>query len=180
MELEKFGDIDDTWAPSSINCGFKIKSKCTNVLMTIVDLTNMVMYVIDEDIAGIPVASSATNMYADVIKRYVGSVTFFNTLSLMEFNVKSRNGQCTIMESAEFAEAKESNEHYLTNLKKLRDKCKALRDKYISDGEDQNRIYIADILLAINDRRISELEKIKFISYADIAADYTSIFEWMF
>lgn len=180
MELEKFGDIDDTWAPSSINCGFKIKSKCTNVLMTIVDLTNMVMYVIDEDIAGIPVASSATNMYADVIKRYVGSATFFNTLSLMEFNVKSRNGQCSIMESAEFVEAKDSNERYLTYLKKLREEYKVIRDKYINDSENQNSVYTADHLIAIIDRRISELEKIKFISYADIAADYTSIFEWMF
>lgn len=180
MELEKFGDIDDTWAPSSINCGFKLKSKCTNILMTIVDLKNMVMYVVDEDTAGIPVASSATDAYAEVINRYARSATFFNTLSLMEFNVKSRNGQYTTLETEEFTKAKEKNESSLESLKKLRDKCKELRDKYVNDGEDQNRIHIADVLIAINERTISELEQTKFISYADMAADYTSIFEWMF
>lgn len=179
MELEEFGKIDNTWAPSSINCGFKLKSKCTNILMTIVDLKKMVMYVVDEDTAGIPVASSATGAYAEVINRYVRSATFFNTLSLMEFNVKSRNGQFTTMESAEFAEAKEGIEHSLTYLKKLREEYKELRDKYIN-GENQNPVYTADRLIAIIDRRISDLENIKFISYADMAADYTSIFEWMF
>lgn len=179
MELEEFGKIDNTWAPSSINCGFKLKSKCTNILMTIVDLKKMVMYVVDEDTAGIPVASSATGAYAEVINRYVRSATFFNTLSLMEFNVKSRNGQYTTMESAEFAEAKDGIERSLTYLKKLREEYKELRDKYIN-GENQNPVYTADRLIAIIDRRISELEKIKFISYADMAADYTSIFEWMF
>ena len=180
MELEKFGDIDDTWSPSSINCGFKLKSKCTNILMTIVDLNEMVMYVVDEDTAGIPVASTATGAYAEVINRYARSATFFNTLSLMEFNVKSRNGQYTTLETEEFTKAKEKNESSLESLKKLRDKCKELRDKYVNDGEDQNRIHIADILIAINERTISELEQTKFISYADMAADYTSIFEWMF
>lgn len=179
MELEEFGKIDNTWAPSSINCGFKLKSKCTNILMTIVDLKKMVMYVVDEDTSGIPVASSATGAYAEVINRYVRSATFFNTLSLMEFNVKSRNGQYTTMESAEFAEAKEGIERSLTYLKKLREEYKELRDKYIN-GENQNPVYTADRLIAIIDRRISELEKIKFVSYADMAADYTSIFEWMF
>ena len=179
MELEEFGKIDKTWAPSSISCGFKLKSKCTNILMTIVDLKKMVMYVVDEDTAGIPVASSATGAYAEVINRYVRSATFFNTLSLMEFNVKSRNGQYTTMESAEFAEAKQSIECSLTYLKKLREEYKELRDKYIN-GENQNPVYTADRLIAIIDRRISELEKIKFISYTDMAADYTSIFEWMF
>lgn len=180
MELEEFGKIDNTWVPSSINCGFKLKSKCTNILMTIVDLEEMVMYVVDEDTAGIPVASTATGAYAEVINRYVRSATFFNTLSLMEFNVKSRNGQYTTMESAAFAEAKESTECSLTYLKKLREEYKAIRDKYINDGENQNSVHTADRLIAIIDRRISELEKIKFISYADMAADYTSIFEWMF
>lgn len=179
MELEEFGKIDNTWVPSSINCGFKLKSKCTNILMTIVDLKKMVMYVVDEDTAGIPVASSATGAYAEVINRYVRSATFFNTLSLMEFNVKSRNGQYTTMESAEFAEAKEGIERSLTYLKKLREEYKELRDKYIN-GENQNPVYTADRLIAIIDRRISDLENIKFISYADMAADYTSIFEWMF
>ena len=180
MELEEFGKIDNTWVPSSINCGFKLKSKCTNILMTIVDLEEMVMYVVDEDTAGIPVASTATGTYAEVINRYVRSATFFNTLSLMEFNVKSRNGQYTTLETEEFTKAKEKNESSLESLKKLRDKCKELRDKYVNDGEDQNRIHIADILIAINERTISELEQTKFISYADMAADYTSIFEWMF
>jgi hypothetical protein len=147
--------------------------------MTIVDLKKMVMYVVDEDTAGIPVASSATGAYAEVINRYVRSATFFNTLSLMEFNVKSRNGQYTTMESAEFAEAKEGIERSLTYLKKLREEYKELRDKYIN-SENQNPVYTADRLIAIIDRRITDLEKIKFISYADMAADYTSIFEWMF
>lgn len=180
MELEEFGKIDNTWVPSSIDCGFKLKSKCINIIMTIVDLKDMVMYVVDEDTEGLPVATTSASACSEVINRYVKSATFFNTLSLMEFNVKSRNGQYTTMESAEFADAKEKNERSLESLKKLRDKCKALRDKYINNGGDQNRIHLADILVAINDRTISELEQTKFISYADMAADYTSIFEWMF
>ena len=148
--------------------------------MTIVDLNEMVMYVVDEDTAGIPVASTATGAYAEVINRYVRSATFFNTLSLMEFNVKSRNGQCTIMESAEFADAKAGIERSLTYLKKLREEYKAIRNKYINTGENKNSVNTADRLIAIINRRVEELDKIKFISYTDMAADYTSIFEWMF
>lgn len=179
MELEEFGKIDNTWAPSSINCGFKLKSKCTNILMTIVDLEKMIMYVVDEDIKGIPVVSSA-NGSCDVINRYVESATFFNALSLMEFNVKSRNGQYITMESAEFADAKAGIERSLTYLKKLREEYKAIRNKYINTGENQNSVHTADRLIAIINRRVEELDKIKFISYTDMAADYTSIFEWMF
>lgn len=179
MELEEFGKIDNTWAPSSINCGFRLKSKCTNILMTIVDLEKMIMYVVDEDTKGIPVASSA-NSSCDVINRYVESATFFNALSLMEFNVKSRNGQYIIMESAEFADAKAGIECSLTYLKKLREEYKAIRNKYINTGENKNSVNTADRLIAIINRRVEELDKIKFISYTDMAADYTSIFEWMF
>jgi hypothetical protein len=182
MELESFGSVDKTWSPADISCGFKLASKCTNIVMAIVDLKEMVMYTVDEDRAGIPVSSSFSAK--PIIDRYVNNRTYFSVLSLIKLNAEKRNANLVVADVDTFNTTKADVEKSLIELKELRNKYQNLLEEgtVIMDPYNTGNPTAESVTATLQDvdEKIASLEKIKFISYEDIATDYTSIFEWMF
>lgn len=168
-----------TWAPKTITTGFKLTSACSSITMSIIDLEKMIMYVIDEDDSGIPVAATRTEEQVRIIKRYVNMNRYFNAQSLIKFSIESRNGKCIDIDHDEI-------DDYKNRLNEFRERLIDLKDKYsqeisvlvkadnMKDAEDLNRLY-GNIVKMIDD-----IDNTSIISYDDIASDYTKLFEWMF
>lgn len=183
MERDSFGTRGElTWAPKTITTGFKLTSVCTNIIMTVIDLEKMVMYVVDEDTAGLPVASRNVSALGAVAKRYVTQKRYFNAYSIIEFSVDARGGNIIGIDHDSVEEAKiklaESKKKFLELKKKYEDELCLL-----PESSDIARIDARNKLRQNLNQIEVELEKInntEIITYDDIASDYTKLFAWMF
>lgn len=183
MERDSFGTPGElTWAPKTITTGFKLTSACTNIVMTVIDLEKMVMYVVDEDITGIPVASRSINTLGMVAKRYATQKRFFNGHSLIAFSVDARGGNILSVEHDNVEEVK-------ANLAAAKKRFLELKKNYedelcnLPESSDIERIDARNNLRQNLNQIEIELEKInntEIISYDDIASDYTKLLAWMF
>lgn len=180
MERSSMGTSGElTWAPKTITAGFKLTSKCSSITMSIIDLEKMIMYIIDEDNSGIPVAATRSAEQANIIKRYVNANRYFNAQTLIKFSIESRNGKCIDIDHDEI-------DDYKNRLTEFRARLIALKDEYsqeisalvkvdnMADAEELNRLY-GNIIKMIDD-----IDNTSIISYDDIVSDYTKLFEWMF
>lgn len=179
MERTEFGTPGEiTWAPDTITTGFKLTSQCTNIIMTIVDLEEMVMYVVDEDLTGIPVAHTGCNsQHSAICKRYMSQKHFFNACSLIERNLVARGATVEKVSREQFEENVKMIADVKKNLIKMQSEYENLLSIFEVNSEERStlNIKIGNIL-----QKLEEINNILFISYDDISVDYTSIFEWMF
>ena len=183
MERDSFGTPGElTWAPKTITTGFKLSSACTNIVMTVIDLEKMVMYVVDEDRSGIPIASRSINTLGLVAKRYATQKRFFNGHSLIAFSVDARGGNILSVEHDNIEEVK-------ANLATAKKRFLELKWNYVGElcdlpeSCDIARIDAHNKLRQNLNQIEAELEKInntEIISYDDIASDYTKLLAWMF
>lgn len=176
MERSQMGTPGEkTWAPDTITTGFRLTSVCTNIVMTVIDLKEKVMYVVDEDVAGIPVASTSCDRLGSVAKRYVTEKRFFNALSLIDANIKARGGSALFVDHDKVEEKKAEIEE---TKKKYNDLIGQYTDTLLTANAEQSAV----IMTALPElRKVYEaLCNTQFITYDDIAADYTKLFEWMF
>ncbi len=176
MARSEFGTPGETtWAPETITTGFRLTSPCTNIVMAFIDLKERIMYVVDEDVNGLPVASTSTDRQGEALKRYINEKRYFNALSLIDTNIKVRKGKTFFADNENIEEKKaevESNKlRYKNLIEEYRVAVKAASDKE------------QEVLVPALEKFIEMYESlcnIEFITYNDIAADYTKLFEWMF
>ena len=183
MERSEFGTPGEvTWAPSTVTTGFRLTSVCTNIIMTIIDIKDMVMYVVDEDYSGIPVASASARLTGDYVKRYVNAKRYFNGYSLIDFNITSRNGSVYSVEHDKIDDIKKSladnKAQYLSLKKKYEDELANLPESTDVDRiSKRNELY--KNLEELN-KYLEKLNNTEVIEYNDIASDYTKLLNWMF
>ena len=172
MFRDKFGTPGEkTWAPETVANGFKITSKCNNIIMSIVDLEEMCMIVVDEDLTGIPVLTSqcTSSRFKARVQRALYP-KYFNALKLVEMNAKARYANVEIVDKEFINKIQEQ----LLTLPKLKAEYNDLCSKDISEISSEYK------QLTILRDTIKILESIILISYNDISADYTKLFMWMF
>lgn len=179
MARSEFGTPGElTWAPDTITTGFKLTSACTNIVMTVIDLEEKVMYVVDEDVAGIPVASTSRDRLGSVAKRYVTEKRYFNALSLIAANITARGGSALFADSdkmeEKMAEVEANKTKYAELIAKYKESIANLKDSNKDDG------IVLSITLPELEKVYDALCNIEFITYNDLSADYTKLLEWMF
>ena len=183
MERSEMGTPGElTWAPKTITTGFKLTSKCTNIVMTVIDLEKMVMYVVDEDTTGIPVASVSKTTLGFVAKRYSNQKRYFNAYSLINFSAGCRGANIVEADHVEIENIKET----LENSKKVLNKLKKQYEDELTclPADDESERIVARNKLVANlaeiENKLKELNNTEIITYDDIASDYTRLFAWMF
>lgn len=170
MEIDKVSETNClTWAPENVTTGFKLTNKCTNVIMTVIDIENNCMYVVDEDRTGIPV-SSYDNSCFELIQRYVLPNKKLTVLDVIAMNTHSRGAIVSWMDHGKLLEKKQEKERVL--------------EKYTKELNVYIVQSVRSVELEIEQKRlesaIENLNNIVFVTYDDIAASYTNSFEWMF
>lgn len=87
MARNRWGTAGETtWAPATVENGFKICSTTQNVVLCIIDLKERQLIYVDEDINGRPMgfANAGPDFLTSLLKRYVNNNDFFNALTLLE------------------------------------------------------------------------------------------------
>ena len=173
MFRDEFGTPGEkTWAPDTVANGFKIMNpKANNIIMTIIDLEEMCMYVVDEDFGGTPVISQFTD---DIIKeakfieriKYVVFPKYFNAFKLIQLNARSRFAEVEVHSHEEILKLKEQ----MSKLPEFKSKL----SKYNDISPKQAKEYL------ILKKTIDLLESVIVVDYDDISLDYTKLFKWMF
>ena len=167
-----------TWAPDTITTGFRLTSTCCNIIMTVLDLKERVMYVVDEDMAGLPVATTCKDRLAEMLKRYVNEKRYFNALSLISSNIKARGGSALFVNHNELEEKKAELEGVKAKYAGLIADYKAVLSS-LKEGDENSSDVLNKVLPELT-KTYDALCNTQFISFEDLAADYTKLFEWMF
>ena len=169
---------EKTWAPETVESEFLLSSNCQKILMGIVDLENKEYIFADEDFKGIPVTASANGEPAIVkaIDRLViAKLWNAEKLLLLNLYAQSLNFDLTYksgLEDEEVVKMKEDNEKSIESLKDSLPKQIEL-----SPAAEYQASY--DRLTKEYEQRIQSLEKNVFITYQDVAKDYSVLFEWL-
>lgn len=171
-----------TWSPDTVTLGYKLSSDSPNIVMSVVDLKEMIMYVVDEDINGISVTSAHTDKISSITRRYVTLENWFNVSKLIEMNVTARDGSAVILDSADIEKLLSELSERRTNLFEIKSKCADNIVNMYGDNISTKEYYEYQIINDIYNRTVTELDALEnkyFIKYEDIISDYTKIFEWM-
>ena len=183
MERSQMGTQGEiTWAPKTITTGFKLTSVCTNIIMTVIDLEKMVMYVVDEDTAGLPVASTNRGQISDVVRRYANQKRYFNAFSLIQFNADCRGANVVGIDTDDIEKMKNSLDEHKRKFTLLKKQYEDELANIPEEGDNERlaaRNKLVDNLADIN-LELEMLNNTEVITYDDIASDYTKLFEWMF
>ena len=183
MERSQMGTQGEiTWAPKTITTGFKLTSVCTNIIMTVIDLEKMVMYVVDEDTAGLPVASTNRGQISDVVRRYVNQKRYFNAFSLIQFNADCRGANVVGIDTDDIEKMKNSLDEHKRKFTLLKKQYEDELANIPEEGDNERlaaRNKLVDNLADIN-LELEMLNNTEVITYDDITSDYTKLFEWMF
>lgn len=159
-------EIGNTWAPDTIEYGFKIKTNTANsCILSIIDLKERCLIIVDEDYE----QNVASAFKAQPIFVRYTLPKYFNAYTLIETNAKSRG--------IKVAQGTE------TAISMFKD-----RDSYIEEFEQRlaelpYEITDPDVLTKVQKSILSKIELLKdteVITYDDIMTDYTRLFEWMF
>ena len=151
--------------------------------MGIVDLENKEYIFADEDFEGIPVTASANGEPAIVkaIDRLViAKLWNAEKLLLLNLYAQSLNFDLTYksgLEDEEVIKMKEDNEKSIQALKDSLPKQIELLSKLNLPAAEYQASY--DRLTKEYAQRIESLEKNVFITYQDVAKDYSVLFEWL-
>ena len=174
---------EKTWAPETVESEFLLSSNCQKILMGIVDLENKEYIFADEDFEGIPVTASANGEPAIVkaIDRLViAKLWNAEKLLLLNLYAQSLNFDLTYksgLEDEEVTKMKEDNEKSIQALKDSLPKQIELLSKLNLPAAEYQASY--DRLTKEYEQRIQSLEKNVFITYQDVAKDYSVLFEWL-
>ena len=183
MERSQMGTQGEiTWAPKTITTGFKLTSVCTNIIMTVIDLEKMVMYVVDEDTAGLPVASTNRGQISDVVRKYANQKRYFNAFSIIQFNADHRGANVIGIDTDDIEKMKNSLDEHKRKFTLLKKQYEDELANISEDGDNERlvaRNKLVDNLADIN-LELEMLNNTEVITYDDIASDYTKLFEWMF
>lgn len=179
--VDSMSEGDTAWYPKDVKLGFSLKSQCTNVIAAVVDLQENKIYVADEDSNGIPVALSGSSFTEGVAKRYIeyGKNRLFNCFNLICMNANARgcssNGPEPTLIGLPHEQILKVKEENICNLQKIKDIIAEISAIPESDKTPE-MIAGLDPLVGAKDK----LEHMVFVTYDDITASYTNIFEWMF
>lgn len=155
-----------TWAPSTVENGFKIHSNTQNVLLCIIDLKERQMIYVDEDMTGAPLNFGYNHHAKDVkpiLERYINPNAFFNGLTLLE----TYFGACGAkVEVCDAEKIKKCQEVYNAAVDQQNKKIEACED------QDEKKSLAAEL---------ADFKKNnKIIVFDDIVSDYTKLFSYMF
>ena len=170
MSIDKMDPGKTTWYPANVDLGFKVTSPCTNVTLVVVDLYDMKMYLVDEDTNGIPVASVYKNRYEAIVNRYVNQKKVFNCFNTIVMNAKARGAIVVQCSHDVVLERKAQTEKAIQEIKTV------VQEIHLQSHVTTEMLEKEKVLM----QKYAELEKLQYITYDDIAASYTNIFEWMF
>ena len=167
MARAKWGTPGETsWAPSTVEQGFKVTADSQNVVLCIVDLKERQIINVDEDLAGRPMFgdSSSLNQYTDLLERYVNTKRFFNVLTLLETYFNACGAHVVVTDLEHIVAAKEQKDVYIFN-----------QNEYLKDPE------ITDSRAEAIRASIENVKKsYRFLEFTDFSNDYSKIFEYMF
>jgi len=171
MARSKWGTPGEvTWAPSTVEQGFKISSTTQNVVLCVVDLKERQIINVDEDLIGCPAygtvsPSSAMDMiYSDVLERYVNNKDFFTTLSLLETYYNACGATVIVASKEVIEQTKKENEATVTSYKRL------LGNTEISESDHET---LRNEIKNIEDNTM-------FFEFSDFAEDYSKVLSYMF
>ena len=145
-----------TWAPATVENGFKICSTTQNVVLCIIDLKERQLIYVDEDINGRPMgfANSGSDFITSLLKRYVNNNAFFNALTLLETYF---NACGATVEVATPSKAKVIKKNIELEVKKM-------------ESEENPDV-----------KKIDEYKRTnRVITFDEIADDYSKLLEYMF
>ena len=171
------------WAPETVESEFILSSNCQKILMGVVDLENKEYIFADEDFSGIPVTASNSGEI-DILKAIdrLTTAKLWNAEKLLLLNLyaQSLNFDLTYksgLEDEEVIKMKEDNEKSIQALKDSLPKQIELLSKLNLPAAEYQASY--DRLTKEYEQRIQSLEKNVFITYQDVAKDYSVLFEWL-
>ncbi len=145
-----------TWAPATVENGFKICSTTQNVVLCIIDLKERQLIYVDEDINGRPMgfANSGSDFITSLLKRYANNNAFFNALTLLETYF---NACGATVEVATPSKAKVIKKNIELEVKKM-------------ESEENPDV-----------KKIDEYKRTnRVITFDEIADDYSKLLEYMF
>ena len=151
------------------------------MIAAVVDLQENKIYVADEDSNGIPVATGSLSFTEGVAKRYIefGKNRLFNCFNLICMNANARgcssNGLEPTLTSMPYDQILKEKEDNSCRLQKIKDKIAEISAIPESDKTPE----MTSVLSVLVDAK-DKLEHTVFVTYDDITASYTNIFEWMF
>lgn len=169
---------ENTWSPETVESEFKITSNCQKVVMGIIDFENREYIMVDEDLNGIPVAVTQNNsVYKSIFERYT-KTKFWNVQKLLTLNIFSRGGNCNYqLTEDEISKMKSENEEAILEINKsFNSQVEYLKSLGLSE---EDFLMASENLKKETDNALKEKNNNIFISFDDIAKDYSFILEWM-
>lgn len=170
MERDQLGKRGDTtWAPDTVTLGFRLTSPSVNIVGAYINLEDLTMTIVDEDYAGVVVASYNNDKFISVIDRYLNYDRFFNVYSLIETNIQARDGRV------------EESVYSKTELKESIKKLKELKEFFLNKLKEDSSENVIKAFETTEDY-LAQYQYVldHTISFDDISRDYTTILEWMF
>lgn len=163
MARKEWGTVGETtWAPATVETGFKIFSRTQSVILCIIDLVSRKMIVVNEDQDGFPADSRLDyrkfdNLYT-LLDKYINHKSFFNGLTLVSTYYKACGAKVYVESSSTIEDIKMLKAAADAGEDMHEDNLKVLRETYgIKQGQD-----------------------VKFVTFDDLARDYSKLLEYMF
>ena len=157
MARNAWGTAGETsWAPATVENGFKICSTTQNVVLCIIDLKERQLIYVDEDLNGRPMgfANSGCDFITSLLKRYVNNNAFFNALTLLETYFNACGATVEVVSSSK---AKAIEKNIELEVKKM-------------ESEENPDV-----------QKIEEYKRTnRVITFNEIADDYSKLLEYMF
>ena len=171
MARDKWGTPGEvSWAPDTVENGFKIASTTQNIILGIIDLKEKKLIYVDEDFTGRPYSSYSTDSAEQkVLERYVTqpAKAFFTALSLINMYYIACGAEVHQMDHDTFNVTKDTLE---TEIRTFED---CLKD---SSLHEEHNAATRELIT----QKLEESKKYKFVGFDEISTDYTKLFSYMF
>jgi hypothetical protein len=162
MARDKWGRSGEvTWAPSTVENGFKITSSTQNVIIGYVDLKDKTLVNIDEDMSGRPTYSKdGCAELVGALERYTDDKSFFNGLTLLETYYSACGATVQVMSTEKLNEAEDLIKKSVRELNNL-----------IADNPDyDNSNYL---------KMLEKYESVSIIRADEFLRDYSKLLDYM-
>lgn len=164
---------ETTWAPATVENGFKINSTTQNVVLCIIDLESRQLIVVDEDLTGIPMnhtldARRFDRLYS-VLDRYVNSKRFFNGLSLIATYYRACGADVHVVSAEE-----------IEKIKNVRQEMTLVHDGQKTIADDSLAILETKYETICETYNLTIDQYVKYVTFDDIAKDYSKLLGYMF
>ena len=152
-----------TWAPNTVENGFKITSSTQNVAIGFIDLDEMTLVSIDEDLTGSPTNSKSAEVNnKNLLSRYIEDKSFFNGLTLLETYFSACGATVNVQDPDKIAETE------------------GLVNKAISDLETVIKEHPEDPHVNEWKEKLEAVKNIKIVKADEFLKDYSKLMDYMF